>query len=61
MKLGLALQRSMADGDLFVQFDHTLYGGPVVTQSPGEQFDVAEKELLALMSHVGLELPKSDA
>jgi hypothetical protein len=60
-KLGLALQRSMADGDLFVQFDHTLYGSPVVTETPGEQFDAAAKELQALMVHVGLEIGKPDA
>ena len=51
----------MADGDLFVQFDHTLYGSPVVTETPGEQFDAAAKELQALMVHVGLEIGKPDA
>ena len=57
-KVGLALQRSAADGDLFVQFDHTHYGSPVVSKSPREQFEQAENELQALMSHVGLEPKK---
>jgi hypothetical protein len=54
-KISLALQRSMAQGDLFVQFDHTQYGSPIVAQSVMQQFEVAEKELQALMTHVGLE------
>jgi len=54
-KIALGLQRSGAEGDLFIQFDHTQYGRPSVTQSVEEQFDAAEKELEALMLHVGLE------
>lgn len=60
-KIGLGLQRSAGDGDLFVQFEHTHYGSPVVTNPPREQFKEAEKELQALMLHVGLELKKDDA
>jgi hypothetical protein len=60
-KIGLGLQRSAGDGDLFIQFDHTHYGSPVVTKSTKEQFDEAEKDLQALMLHVGLELKKDDA
>ena len=60
-KVGLALQRSMGDGDLFVQFDHTQYGSPTVTQTVKEQFEVAEKELQALMTHVGWSRRRIDA
>lgn len=60
-KVGLVLQRSLAQGDLFIQFDHTLYGNPVVTQTPEEQFDVAGKELQGLMLHVGLDVARQDA
>lgn len=59
-KVGLALQRSAGEGDLFVQFEHTHYGNPVVTKSPKEQFEEAEKELQALMLHVGLEPKEAD-
>lgn len=57
-KVGLALQRSMGDGDLF---DHTHYGSPGVTQTVNEQFEEAGKELQALLTHVGLEPKKNDA
>jgi hypothetical protein len=57
-KVGLVLQRSTHDGDLFVQFDHTQYGSPSVTQTATEQFENAEKELTTLTQHVGLE-PKN--
>lgn len=60
-KMGLALQRSMGEGDLFVQFDHTQYGSPTVTQTVKEQFEVAGKELELLLTHVGLEPKKNDA
>lgn len=60
-RVGLTLQRSTQEGDLFVQFDHTIYGNPVVTQTVREQFDTAEKEMQALMAHVGLEVVKQDA
>jgi hypothetical protein len=60
-KLGFALQPSVGVGDLFVQFDHTHYGRPLVTKSPKEQFDDAEKELRALMLHLGLEGKNVDA
>lgn len=59
-KVALALQRSAGEGDLFVQFEHTQYGSPVVTKSPKEQFEEAERELEALMLHVGLERQKDD-
>jgi hypothetical protein len=60
-KIGLGLQRSAGEGDLFVQIDHTQYGSPVVTKSPKEQFEEAEQEFKALMRHVGLELKDADA
>lgn len=60
-KIGLALQRSMGEGDLFVQFDHTQYGSPTVMQTVKEQFAVAEKERELLLTHVGLEPKNTDA
>jgi hypothetical protein len=60
-KVGLALQRSMGEGHLFVQFDHTHYGSPTVTQTVEEQFEAARKELQALMLHIGLKPRKDDA
>lgn len=54
-KVGLTLQRSMGEGDLFVQFDYTQYGNPSVIRTVKEQFEEAERELQALMLHVGLE------
>jgi hypothetical protein len=60
-KLGLALQPSAREGDLFVQFEHTHYGSPLVTKSAKEQFEDAEREMQALMLHVGLEPKKADA
>jgi hypothetical protein len=60
-KVGLTLQRSMGEGDLFVQFDHTHYGSPSVTQTVQEQFEAAQKELQTLMLHVGLEPRRDDA
>ena len=59
-KVALALQRSAGEGDLFVQFEHTQYGSPVIAKSPKEQFEEAEQELQALMLHVGLEPKKAD-
>jgi hypothetical protein len=57
-KVGLTLQRSMGEGDLFVQFDHTQYG----TMPPvRKQFEEAERELCSLLLHVGLEPRKDDA
>ena len=58
-KLGFVLQRSTGEGDLFVQFDHSQYGSPSVTQTVRQQFEEAEKALQALMLHVGLE-PRRD-
>lgn len=60
-KVGLTLQRSMREGDLFVQFDHAHYGSPGVIQTVTEQFEDAEKELEAMMLHVGLEPKRDDA
>ncbi|MBU1213017.1 MAG: hypothetical protein KJ587_17370 [Alphaproteobacteria bacterium] len=61
-KIGLALEVSSLEGaDLFAEFDHTRYGSPSVTSSPKEQFQEAEKELMALLHHVGLEPEKIDA
>jgi len=60
-KLTLAMQPSAAGGDLFVQFEYTQYGKPVVVKSPTEQFEEAETELMALMLHVGLELQRDNA
>jgi hypothetical protein len=60
-KIGLGLERSRTVGDLFLQFDHTHYGSPSVTQTVVEQFEEAEKELETLMLHVGLEPKRSDA
>ena len=59
-KLGLLLQRSLGEGDLFVQFDYTRYGSPTVTDTVKDQFEEAEKELATLMRHVGLEPGKRD-
>jgi hypothetical protein len=59
-KVGLALQRSMGEGDLFVQFEHTHYGSPSVTETVEEQFEKAKTQLEALMLHVGLEPRKDD-
>ena len=59
-KIGLGMElSSLANADLFVQFDHTRYGSPAVTASAKEQFVEAEKDLEALFHHVGLE-PKKD-
>jgi hypothetical protein len=58
-KVGLALERSIAEGDLFLQYDHANLGSPGVTQTVNEQFDEAAKELGILMRHIGLE-PKGD-
>jgi hypothetical protein len=60
-KIGLALQRSMGEGDLFVQFEHTHYGSPGVMQTVEEQFEEAKIKLNALMLHIGLEQKKDDA
>jgi hypothetical protein len=60
-KVSLALHRSLDEGDLFLQFDHTQYGNPDLTQTVEEQFGTAEKELQALMLHLGLEAKKDDA
>ena len=60
-RLAFILERSKADGDLFVQFEHTQIGSPTVTQTVRQQFEEAEKELESLMLHVGLELKKGDA
>lgn len=59
-KLGLALQPSAREGDLFVQFEHTQYGSPIVVRSPKEQFEDAEKALESLLLHLDLE-KKTDA
>ena len=59
-KIGLVMELSSpGDADLFVQFDHTRYGSPAVTATAKEQFEGAEKDLKALLHHVGLE-PKKD-
>jgi hypothetical protein len=60
-KVGLTLQRSMGDGDLWVQFEHTHYGSPAVTQTVEKQFEEAKIELDALMLHVGLKQETDDA
>ncbi len=60
-KVALSLQRAVHEADLFVQFDHTQYGSPRVTQTVKEQFDAAEIEAEALMLHVGLKARKDDA
>jgi hypothetical protein len=60
-KMGLLMQRSPGEGDLFVQFEHTHYGNPVVTKSPKEQFEEAHTEFRALMLHMGLESKDDDA
>jgi hypothetical protein len=59
--LGLVLQRSTGEGDLFVQFNHVLHGSPSVTQTVKEQSEVAQQELQTLMLHVGLEPKRDDA
>jgi hypothetical protein len=61
VQLGLGLERSVREGDLFVQFNHKQYGSPGVTQTVKEQFEEAKKELDALMLHVGLEPKRDDA
>jgi hypothetical protein len=58
-RIGLTLERSRIDGDLFVQFEHMNYGVPGVTQTVRQQFEEAERELRSVMLHVGLE-PRSD-
>ncbi|WP_072386557.1 hypothetical protein [Hyphomicrobium sp. CS1BSMeth3] len=61
-KISLALERSsVADADLFVQFEHTRYGSPTLATTVTEQFEAAETELQALMGHMGLEPKKDDA
>jgi hypothetical protein len=60
-RLGLILERSKTDGDLYVQFEHTQIGSPTVAQTVKQQFEDAEKELETLMLHVGLEPKKEDA
>jgi len=60
-KVGLTLQRSMGEGDLWVQFEHTHYGSPAVTQTVEKQFEEAKIGLAALMLHVGLEQKNDDA
>lgn len=61
-KISLYMERSSAeDADLFVQFEHTRYGSPVITTTAKEQFEEAEKELQSLIHHVGLEQKKDDA
>lgn len=57
--LGLDLERSTGEGDLFLRFSHRQYGSPALTQAVTEQFETARKELQTLMLHVGLE-PKRD-
>jgi hypothetical protein len=60
-KIGLVLQRSMGEGDLFGQFDYTMVGSPIVEKTVNEQFDEAEKELRLLMLQVGLKSTKDHA
>jgi hypothetical protein len=60
-KIGLLMQRSAGYGDLFVQFEHAYYGSPLVMKAPKEQFEEAERDLKALMLHVGLEQKKDNA
>jgi hypothetical protein len=60
VKLGLLLQRSMGEGDLFVQFDYTVIGSPLVAQTVTHQFEAAEEELKALLLHVGLKQKNAD-
>ncbi len=60
-KLGLGFERSRSEGDLFVQFEHSQYGSPGVTQTVREQFEEAETELQTLMLHLGLERKEDDA
>jgi hypothetical protein len=59
-KIGFLLQRSVGDGNLFVQFDHTVYGSPIVSHTVTQQFEHAETDLQSLMSHVGLEPRRED-
>lgn len=54
VKIGLMLQPSVVEGDLFGQFDYTMIGSPVVGKSVREQFDEAESELAGLLPQVGL-------
>jgi hypothetical protein len=54
-KVGVLLEKSRAEGDLFIQFDHTCYGTPNVTLSVLDQFADAESELEAILVHLGLD------
>jgi hypothetical protein len=60
-RLGLILEPSKTDGDLYVQFEYTQIGSPTVAQTVKQQFEHAEKELETLMLHVGLEPKKENA
>jgi hypothetical protein len=60
-KVGLTLMRSIGEGDLWLQFEHTHYGSPAVTQTVEKQFEEAKIGLDALMLHVGLEQKNDDA
>jgi hypothetical protein len=55
IRVGLSMERSTTGGNLFVQFDHTFYGNPKVTQDVSHQFSKAELELANLMRHIGLQ------
>jgi hypothetical protein len=59
--VGLLLERSATEGDLFLQYDHADLGSPGVTQTVTEQFEEAEKDLETLMLHVGLERKRDHA
>jgi hypothetical protein len=58
-KVGLLLERSTTEGDLFLQYDHAHLGSPGVTQTVTDQFEEGQKDLETLMLHVGLE-PKGE-
>jgi hypothetical protein len=59
-RIGLTMEPSLHEGDLFLLYDHVCLGSPAVSQTVTEQFEEAEKELQTLMLQVGLE-PKDHA
>jgi hypothetical protein len=54
-KIAVLMERSRAEGDLYMQFDYTCYGVPDITRSVFDQFAEAESELEAVLAHLGLD------
>jgi hypothetical protein len=48
------IERSRAEGDLYIQFDHSLRGAPVAARRASDQVDDAREELGIILRHLGL-------